>query len=143
MSEPVQVVRQFPIAKELAQLNLAVQQELASSNKKSVFQYYQLVNVQWDQSPTLPITAPNQQIRLNTSSMTSDGPNLPVANTTLETYAQTRSCVSCHAGATIAGSATLASDFSFVFIETQASIAALLRNNRAAANYVAPSGLRP
>lgn len=140
MDEPVQVVRTFPIAKEIAQLNLAVQQQIASSNKQSVFQYYQLVNVQWDQSPTLPITAPNQPIKLNTSSMTSDGDgsNSPVANTTLETYAQTRSCVSCHSGARIAGSPTLASDFSFAFLETQASMATLLKINRAAARPIAP-----
>ena len=38
-----------------------------------------------------------------------------MANTTLETYVQGMNCNDCHQQATIAGSATLASDFSFLF----------------------------
>jgi hypothetical protein len=118
-NQPVQVTRQFPISTQLAQLNLGIQQAIQTNNPRSIYQYYQLVNVLWDQSPTLPITSSNRAVPLNTSSMVSEGPNSPVANTTMETYVQSTTCVACHAGATIAGSNSLASDFSFTFLDTQ------------------------
>jgi len=124
MNQPVQVMREFAIAKEVAQLNAGVQQQIVLNNPKAVFQYYQLVNVQWDQSQP-PKIKPNAIVPFKFSSQ-SNG-NLPVDNTTLETYAQKQSCVSCHAFAKIAGSDKLAADFSFIFLETQATMAELRR----------------
>ncbi|MDB5901550.1 MAG: hypothetical protein JWM26_428 [Betaproteobacteria bacterium] len=118
-TEPVQVMREYAIPAQVAQLNLSVQQAIRANNSASVFQYYQLVNVLWGQSIAQPVTAPNQAPPLATQGMVSVG-NSPVANTTLETYAQSRTCVSCHAYAHIKDNASLASDFSFVFGETQA-----------------------
>jgi hypothetical protein len=128
--QPVQVTRSFPIPVNTARLNLAMQAAISAQNPQSVFQYYQLVNVQWDQSPQPPITQPNQKTPLRTSSMTSDGPNTPVANTTLETYVQSKSCVVCHSNAAIAGGSGLASDFSFIFLDTKTSLGRLLREQQ-------------
>ncbi|QTF90885.1 hypothetical protein, partial [Halomonas sp. BM-2019] len=118
-SEPVQVTRQYPITATddapTMQLNLAMQDQIAqATDSRSVFQYYQLVNTQWAQSPVPPYTAPGNTVPLKVASMTSGG-NQPVANVTLETYVQDKNCTDCHANATIAPGQGLASDFSFLF----------------------------
>ena len=80
-------------------LNAGVAQKIASqTGGNSVFQYYKLVNVLWDGSPSPPVMEPgaNASIPLRYGTFESEG-NLKVAN------------------ATIAGSDTLASDFSFIF----------------------------
>ena len=115
--QPVQVTRVNPTPDNLEQLNRDVQQQIADfTNQKSVFQYYKLVNVMWDQSPSPPENAPGvgAKIPLSYGSFQSEG-NLPTANTVLETYVQQKTCLACHKNATIAGSKTLASDFSFLF----------------------------
>ncbi|NIZ02588.1 hypothetical protein [Thalassospira lucentensis] len=119
MDVPVQVVREQPIASPIATLNQDVQDQISqATNGKSVFQYYQLVNVLWDQSPNPPQYAPgpNAPTPLYFGSFTSEG-NLDVANTTMETYVQDQSCDSCHKYGNIAGHTELASDFSFLFKE--------------------------
>ncbi|ABL72702.1 hypothetical protein [Paracoccus denitrificans] len=122
-SLPIQVTREVAIPAGVAQTNRDVQQLLADrTGGKSVFQYYQLVNVLWDGAPTPPSPEPgaNAQVPLVYGTFQTDG-SVPVANTTMETYAQQftpglgPSCTACHKGATIANSATLASDFSFLF----------------------------
>lgn len=116
-NQPVQVTRDNAIPAALVNVNNAAQQQIASNTGgKSVFQYYQLVNVLWDQSPTPPTNEPGAgaTVPLHYGDFTSEGP-VPVANTTMETYVQTSSCIVCHESATIAGSDTLASDFSFLF----------------------------
>ncbi len=92
----------------------------------SVWRYYQLVNVLWasDPLPESQSTPPGKQAPLQTYTMRSSGPDTPVANTTMETYAQTSNCTDCHRQATIAsgvdgGSSSLASDFSFLFSSAQ------------------------
>lgn len=120
---PIQVTRQVPTPSALQQVNTAVQGLFSrATNGASVFQYYQLVNVLWDGAAVAPVPEPgaNAQVPLRYGTFQSEG-NAPVANTTMETYAQLfvpglgPSCNACHQGATIAGSTTLASDFSFLF----------------------------
>ncbi|ASY66265.1 Cytochrome c family protein (plasmid) [Sinorhizobium sojae CCBAU 05684] len=122
--QPVQVDRSQKTPNDLVELNSSVQQKIASlTGGKSVFQYYELVNVLWDQSPSSePTLEPGAgaTVPLRYGTFQSEG-NLPVANTTLETYIQSRSCDACHASATIAGSETLASDFSFLFEDADSS----------------------
>lgn len=115
MDEPVQVTRASPTPAPLAKLNKAVQELIAEkAGSRSVFQYYKLVNVLWDQAPGRSTPGVNATVPLRFGSFTSEK-NLKVANTALETYIQQFSCNECHAGAKIAGSKTLASDFSFLF----------------------------
>lgn len=59
---------------------------------------------------------------------------LPVANTTMETYVQSLTCMTCHVHAAVAddgSSAThYASDFSFLFGEAQSPPASVLLRSR-------------
>lgn len=120
-TQPVQVERLYPIPPETTQLNLAMQDKIAKVTEgKSVFQYYQLINTQWAQSPVGPYTAPGKTIPLKVSSMTSGG-SQPVANVTMETYVQNKTCTDCHKNATIAADSELASDFSFIFFRAASS----------------------
>lgn len=116
-STPVQVTRENPLSDYMNALNSAVQASIAErTGGQSVFQYYKLVNVLWDGSPTAPIPEPgaNATVPLVYGTFNSEG-NIPAANTTLETYIQNVSCDGCHKNAKVAGSRTLASDFSFLF----------------------------
>lgn len=129
-SKPIQVTREVAISGNLNSTNADVQKLFASdTGGRSVFQYYQLVNVLWDGAAVAPYSDPKKKIEgpganaavpLNYGTFQSEA-NAPVANTTMETYAQLftpglgPSCNACHQSATIAGSATLASDFSFLF----------------------------
>lgn len=127
-SEPVQVARTVAIPTEVQNLNTAVQAMIRAENADSVFQHYELVNVLWPKSPAPPYTSQGGLPPLQATSMTSAGPNSPVANTTMETYIQRFNCTGCHTGAHVAvsssdaaackGTATepcYASDFSFLF----------------------------
>jgi hypothetical protein len=88
---------------------------------QSVFANYQLVNTLWVQSPATDYTPPCATAPLNAANMLSAGQN-PVANSTMETYVQAKTCRNCHQYATVTGGGTcpqngnrLASDFSFIF----------------------------
>ncbi|MBR9894060.1 hypothetical protein GYB14_20365 [bacterium] len=123
---PIQVTRQFslPSTNEnpIVATNAAAQAMIAAANPDSVFQYYQLVNVLWADSPVdenAGATAPMSPL-----SETAFRPALnafKVSNPMLETYAQDVSCVECHSGATIKdgggsdGVPAYASDYSFIF----------------------------
>lgn len=118
---PVQVVRQYAIPDEVNRLNRWVSAQIRSANPTSVWQYYQLVNVLWpsDPPPESELGGPAQTTPLDTYSVRSSGPSVPVANTTMETYVQDKNCTACHANAQIASSVpgqnpNLASDFSFL-----------------------------
>ncbi|WP_137164008.1 hypothetical protein [Pseudomonas asiatica] len=115
--QPVQTTREHPVPGDLQALNSAVQANFAQhSQGKSVFQYYKLINVLWTLAPNPPSPEPgaNAQVPLSYGPFISQG-NVPVANTTMETYVQGDDCNQCHQYATIAGSPSLASDFSFLF----------------------------
>jgi hypothetical protein len=106
---PIQISRQTPLDNNALSVNKTVQACIAQQFPGSVWQYYQLVNVIWAQ--TRPNNQTSDTVPLNSAVL-----NLPgstVANTTLESYAQTTTCFACHSYATIAGSQTFASDFSF------------------------------
>ena len=92
-------------------LNRDVHDLIARANPSSVFRNYELVNVLWPNASTpvkrgATVPLPADMMPAETSD--------PVANVTLETYVQYDTCTSCHAYATVAGSRTLASDYSFM-----------------------------
>lgn len=126
-SYPIQVTRSRPLSNNssdpVVATNTAAQQLIISANSQSVFQYYQLVDVLWsgstqDSYNNLP-KQPGPQVPLSMSGATPDPSALPVANTTMETYVQSQTCLSCHIYASVPGS-NYASDFSFIMGEAQA-----------------------
>ena len=106
---PIQVARATAIDGNAMQANELAQAFIRSANPSSVWQYYELVNVIWSTDP--PITQPRKQ-PLTVKSLQ---PAIPVANTTLETYAQNKKCTDCHVHGSIVGKSGFESDFSFVF----------------------------
>jgi hypothetical protein len=137
-NKPTQVVRTQPISStttnNIQNLNNQVWDTIRGANPDSVFLNYQLVNVLW---PNV-----NSPIENGAQAPLPDGspqpPNQKVANTTLETYHQTMSCMQCHQSATIAPAETKnpvlkifgipqptlsnsnkASDYSFLFFSAQ------------------------
>ncbi|MFT3824795.1 MAG: hypothetical protein QM731_12775 [Chitinophagaceae bacterium] len=108
--KPIQVSRVSPIDGIASYTNQQVQRCIQQFYPGSVWQYYQLVNVIWSQSGNASGNN-NLHTPLNTGYLTQ--PTMNVANTTLESYAQTFTCFNCHRGATVAGSDTYSSDFSF------------------------------
>jgi hypothetical protein len=127
---PIQVSRSRPISNNssdpVVATNTAAQQLITTSNPHSVFQYYQLVDVLWSGSAvdsyTNPPGQPGPTVPLSMSGATPDPVALPVANTTMETYVQSNTCLSCHVYANAAGSKgsmAYASDFSFLLGDAQ------------------------
>ena len=135
---PVQVVRAVPIpnAKNdpTTGINPPFQQLLRAVNPKSVWQYYELVDIQWpSQGGTVqnPTKCPDFTCG---GTLGHQGP-VPVpfqlANTTMETYFQNfpanknasrGTCMGCHSIATVATGApdaTATTDFSFLFGDAQ------------------------
>lgn len=123
---PIQVTRVTPIAESgdnlVRQINAAVQKLIRNgAGPDSVWQYYELVGTVWSGSPveqnsrgSIPPLAP-----LSIAGMRPNVNALPLANTVLETYVQTSTCLSCHQAAQIAvtnssGSLNYAADYSFV-----------------------------
>lgn len=123
---PIQITRVNAIdAEDAVPINDSMQNNIRKFYPKSVFQYYQLVDVIWSQllqpDRTTPIQAP---FPLNTSSMQSG--DVIVANTTLESYVQnTNTCFSCHKYSTIApypadsANNNIFGDFSFAISAAQ------------------------
>ncbi|WP_156338354.1 cytochrome c family protein [Chondromyces crocatus] len=114
---PIQVTREKVLPSNVQSVNRLAQAAIAEANPKSVWQYYELVNVIWSASPINDSAVP-QPAPSRLAGMTSDG-NLPVANTTMETYVQGKTCTDCHAYATVASTKaepkpTWTSDFSFM-----------------------------
>jgi hypothetical protein len=104
--KPTQVTRVVAIGQAAAQANPIWQEALRSAVPGSPFQFYQLVDIQWPQTPTQwPMGNPT--------------PGL-VANTTIETYVVESSCVHCHFTARIV-SDRLSSDYSFMLAEAKSS----------------------
>lgn len=108
---PIQVTRVNALDQSATSVNNTVQKFIAQNYPGSVWQYYQLVNVIWSQNFG-KTSQDSLRVPLNTTILNQPGTN--VANTTLETYIQGSACFSCHKQATVAGSETYASDFSFV-----------------------------
>lgn len=119
---PIPVKRCYPVgdADQLAELNTAMQKMFAdATGGASVFQYYELVNVLWPETP-LPAPPAGAATPLDTSTMTRAG-GVPVANTSMETFRQDLECTSCHAYASTLAAVQrpaggkYATDFSFLF----------------------------
>lgn len=144
---PVQVVRVTPLSNStihgIVALNESVWATIRAANPSSVFLNYQLVNVLWpNDNSRIPVGV---TIPLTDGSAQPPAAQQPVADTALETYHQNINCLACHATAPVAStatsktllvvkrqagaqnpstpaapaSATLASDYSFLFAEAQ------------------------
>jgi hypothetical protein len=129
---PVQVTRKRPFSNNstdpVVATNTAAQALLIGANPKTVFQYYQLVDVLWSVSPqdnygNQP-SQPGPIAPLSMSGATPDASALPVANTTMETYVQGLTCLTCHINATVPAG-HYASDFSFILGNAKSPTSAL------------------
>ncbi|MFY8141547.1 MAG: hypothetical protein ACOVMO_12595 [Caulobacter sp.] len=136
-SAPMQITRLVPVD---ATANAVTGYVWSLLPANSVYNYYRLINVQWPNSPT--IVKAGSTVPLPNGDITPSSKSGIVANTTLETYQQSKNaCMDCHQSAPIAtpkplrtalvagrgttkvqpknlvkGSASLASDYSFVFV---------------------------
>lgn len=105
LSAPIQAVRTTPIPSrpnnDVVGLNEYVwSQVIATQSPQSVFLNYQLVNTLWsNQNTAIPAGARTPLIAAQLSPGASQE---PVANTTMETYVQNLTCLTCHASAPIA-----------------------------------------
>jgi len=128
---PVQVARMRPISNNstdpVVATNTAAHELLTAVNPRTVFQYYELVDVLWPTSPQDNyINRPRQPgpvVPLPMSGATPDPKALPVANSSMETYVQNVTCLSCHRFAKVPGG-KYASDFSFILGDAQSAAAA-------------------
>lgn len=111
--QPIQVTRLTPIDANAQAANQAAWKAMDTAYPRSVWRNYELINVQWSTNPT------TSQPRRVPQIVQSLQPSSNMANTVLETYAQQSKCVDCHQYATISGSNTLPSDFSFLLQEAQ------------------------
>jgi hypothetical protein len=136
---PIQVTRNRPISNDstdpVAATNTAAKAMLTASNRKTVFQYYELIDVLWSTMPQDSYAnkpgQPGPVVPLSVSGIT---PTLPVANTTMETYVQPRTCIACHMFAGVpsgkyAPPGKYASDFSLILGDAQSPGAAPLRRH--------------
>lgn len=106
----LQVTRSTPLDNASVQVNTTIQTAIKKYYPNSVFQYYQLVDVIWSSNPVQDTNQPAKApLTLN-----SLNPNNNVANSSMETYAQSTKCTDCHQYGSIAGKSNNASDFSFV-----------------------------
>ena len=120
---PIQVVREFSIPNTLENpvitINKAAHQLIRDANSDSVYQYYNLINVLWNDSPIDENAGLKPPIKQLSDTGFRPNPNtFPVSNTVLETYIQSVTCIACHSSATIntpKNGTTFASDYSFLF----------------------------
>lgn len=126
IKNPVQVTRIAPNAlnQDIKALNTYVQNLIRQSNPNSVWQYYQLVNVQWPQSAVVDKANNQGKIPLNEGGITPTN----IANVTLETYAQEDYCMSCHKFASVKNS-KFATGYSFVFLNAKAQTSKFIAKN--------------
>jgi hypothetical protein len=104
LSAPIQTVRTTAIPSrqndDVVDLNQFVWSQINAANPKSVYLNYELVNVLWSNQNT-PIAA-GARTPLVAAELSPGLSQEPVANTTLETYVQNLTCLTCHASAPIA-----------------------------------------
>lgn len=117
---PTQLVRQTPISADAQALNEIMQRRIRRANRDSVWQYYQLVEVQWPEAGETHPGTGNTPLPVGGPRPTS------IANATLETYVQHQTCLSCHRGASVAPvpglpGSSQATDYSFLFMMAEAS----------------------
>jgi hypothetical protein len=101
---PIQVVRQTPAPtrsnNNIVGLNQYAWAQIAAQNPDSVWLNYELVNSLWSNQNT-PIQ-PGAHTPLIAAQLSPGLNQEPVTNTTLETYVQSLTCLTCHASAAIA-----------------------------------------
>ncbi|WP_196888780.1 hypothetical protein [Aureivirga sp. CE67] len=123
---PSQIVRiqQNAIPKDVEGLNAYVKQLISQTNSNSVWQYYQLISVQWPESPVSSKFNDGRNVPLQTGAITP----VSMANVTLESFTQTQSCMTCHKYASIHlnkmdaskfKTDVFASDYNFMFSEAE------------------------
>ncbi|QOG01169.1 hypothetical protein [Flavobacterium sp. MDT1-60] len=119
LKNPVQVTRiaSNALNQDIKALNAYVQNLIRQSNPNSVWQYYQLVNVQWPQSAVTDQANHQGKIPLDEGGITPTN----IANVTLETYAQEDYCMSCHKFASVNNS-KFATGYSFIFSNAKTQI---------------------
>jgi hypothetical protein len=100
---PTQVTRRVNLGAAAQASNPGWQAALANAVPGSPFAFYQLVDIQWQPSPT---AAPAPYL---------------LANATLETYVAQSSCVNCHSRAKTA-SGRRSSDYTYIMAEAQAPV---------------------
>jgi hypothetical protein len=105
LSAPIQTVRTTSIPSrannDVVGLNEYVwSQVIARQNPQSVFLNYQLVNTLWSNQNTA--VAAGARTPLIAAQLSPGASQEPVANTTMETYVQNLTCLSCHVSAPIA-----------------------------------------
>ena len=105
LNAPIQAVRDIDIPtrpnNDVVGLNEYVwNQVIAPQNPNSVFLNYELVNTLWSNQNTT--IAPGSRTPLPTPQLSPGPSQEPVANTTMETYVQSLTCLDCHASAPIA-----------------------------------------
>jgi hypothetical protein len=105
LDAPVQVTRVTPLDSFANGENAVVWKMIRKANPQSVFLHYQLVQVLWPTAGTVKVP-PNSRVPLWQGSPRPR--NAPVANTTLETYIQTKTCLYCHQYASIVSPGTAA-----------------------------------
>lgn len=129
---PIQVTRNRPISNNstdpVVATNTAARAMLIASNPRTVFQYYQLIDVLWSTSTqnnySNQPSQPGPVAPLSMSGATPEASTLPVANTTMETYVQGLTCLTCHVHATVPGG-KYASDFSFILGDAKSPMGTL------------------
>lgn len=104
LDKPIQTVRNTPIPTrandDVVGLNQYAWNQIRAANPKSVYLNYELVNVLWSNQNT--VIQPGARTPLIAAQMSPGPSQEPVANTTLETYVQSVTCINCHASAPIA-----------------------------------------
>ncbi|ABE55365.1 hypothetical protein Sden_2083 [Shewanella denitrificans OS217] len=150
---PIQVSRDFKIKdttdNKIASINTSAHELIKQANSNSVFANYILVNTLWS-SAAINDNSPPGKPPLTPLSISGETPTIsevPVANTTLETYAQGFNCLSCHAHASVASEAkpqlndkSYATDYSFIFGLAQSSSCYWMQNSKGYPWVQAPQG---
>ncbi len=123
LAYPIQVAREYAITNSnenpVMDTNKAAHALIKQDNNDSVYQYYNLINVLWNDSPVDENAG--KKVPINQLSETGFRPNpsaQPIANTMMETYIQNATCVACHSSATLnppKGGQEYTSDYSFIF----------------------------
>lgn len=112
---PIRVTRLAPIDSDAQAVNQAAWTTIRATYPDSVWLNYQVVAVQWSTNPPQQSSQPASVPQV----FNSPSPNSNLANTVLETYDQRSKCIDCHQYATISGSSSLPSDFSFALQDAQ------------------------
>ena len=128
---PTQTQRRVPVGLFATQSTTTFRDALARAGaSSSVFRYYRMIDTQWPRAVTPTRQKPNATIPLSEGS---PDPQWPVSNSTLETYVQTASCMTCHRQATIASSTTNAQGRAQIRLLSARALSALKQPRGAAA----------